>query len=96
MRELQNELQRYLTEQRLEEFLVYTPPHAAGHESLANWNPRKMTFHESVEAVEKQMIAAALVQNAWHHGKTAEMFAIPPKTLYNKIKKYGLEGRKGE
>jgi PAS domain S-box-containing protein len=91
VRELQNELHRYVTEQRLE-FLGHTLPHPAS----ADWsiNPTTMTFHEAVEAFEKQMIATALAHNAWHHGKTAKMLAIPPKTLYNKIKKYGLEDKK--
>ncbi len=92
VRELRNEVQRYLTTGNLDFFgNVLTEP--VEQESLASlgFDPMKMTFHEAIEAFEKYIIANTLAQNTWHRGKTAEMLDIPPRTLYNKIKKYCLE-----
>jgi DNA-binding NtrC family response regulator len=92
VRELQNELQRYLVEQRLE-FLgdVSTESPAQGVFPDINFDPKKMRFNEAVAAFEKHLIAEALAQNAWHQGKTAQVMGIPPRTLYTKIKKYDLK-----
>ena len=87
VRELQNELQRYLAEQRLE-FIgnVHTEPaeqHDAG-------DLKEQGFYETVEAYEKRLIVNALKQNLGHREKTAAMLKILPRTLHRKMKKYGL------
>ncbi|SDF71082.1 phosphoenolpyruvate hydrolase family protein [Sporolituus thermophilus] len=47
--------------------------------------------------LEQQLIAEALAKFAWHRGKAAAYLGITRRTLYNKIKKYGLEdGRSGQ
>jgi transcriptional regulator with PAS, ATPase and Fis domain len=88
IRELQNELQRYLTEQRFE-FIGDIQA-----EPLEDEKPsvEALSFNEAIEAFEKRLLARALAQNYWHQGKTAAMLNIPPKTLYRKIRKYGLKG----
>ncbi len=45
----------------------------------------------SLEELEKRHIEEALEQNRWSRVKTAHDLGITPKTLYLKIKKYGLE-----
>lgn len=39
---------------------------------------------------EKQFILKALNQNRWHKGKTADVLKIDPKTLYTKMKRFGI------
>lgn len=40
--------------------------------------------------VERRHIAAVLYAKAWHQGKAAESLGISPKTLYRKIREFGL------
>jgi DNA-binding NtrC family response regulator len=44
----------------------------------------------ALEEFEKQLIIDALEQNQGHRGKTAEILGIDRKTLYTKLKKYGV------
>ena len=44
----------------------------------------------AVEEFEKQFITETLEQNRGHRGKTAAMLGIDRKTLYMKLKKYGV------
>jgi transcriptional regulator with PAS, ATPase and Fis domain len=90
IRELQNELQRYLSEQRFE-FIGDVQAESFEDEGLSL---EGLNFNEAVEAFEKRLLARALARNYWHQGKTAAMLNIPPKTLYRKIRKYGLKGDK--
>jgi DNA-binding NtrC family response regulator len=43
-----------------------------------------------LEEFEKQFLLNALKQNRGHRGKTAAMLGIDRKTLYMKLKKYGV------
>jgi DNA-binding NtrC family response regulator len=45
----------------------------------------------SLEEIEKRHIEVALKHNQWNRIKTAQMLGITPKTLYLKIKKYGIK-----
>jgi DNA-binding NtrC family response regulator len=45
----------------------------------------------SLEEVERAHIAAVLKREAWHQGRAAKTLGISPKTLYRKIRSYGLE-----
>lgn len=47
------------------------------------------------EAVEKQLILETLDKTHWHQGKAASLLGVDPKTLYNKMKGYGIRGRSG-
>jgi DNA-binding NtrC family response regulator len=42
-------------------------------------------------ASEKNLLLEALTRNAYHRAKTAEELGITTRTLYNKIKKFGIE-----
>jgi PAS domain S-box-containing protein len=44
----------------------------------------------AMEIQEKRFILKALGQYRWHKGKTADALKIDPKTLYTKMKKYGI------
>jgi DNA-binding NtrC family response regulator len=45
----------------------------------------------SLEAIEKIHIEKVLNANQWNRLKTAQVLGITPKTLYLKIKKYGIK-----
>jgi DNA-binding NtrC family response regulator len=45
----------------------------------------------SLEDLERAHIQAVLERESWHQGKTAETLGISAKTLYRKIRTYGLE-----
>jgi DNA-binding NtrC family response regulator len=45
----------------------------------------------ALEECEKQHILGVLEQNQGHKGKTAAMLGIDRKTLYTKLKKYGVQ-----
>jgi two-component system response regulator AtoC len=45
----------------------------------------------SLEEIERRHIEVALKHNQWNRIKTAQMLGITPKTLYLKIKKYGIK-----
>ncbi|SPD75443.1 hypothetical protein PITCH_A610001 [uncultured Desulfobacterium sp.] len=47
-------------------------------------------LYSTVESFEKEYLVAVLNENHWHRGKAAESLGIFPKTLYRKMKKYGL------
>lgn len=87
VRELQNELQRYLAEQRLE---FIGDVHAEPAEQDDAVDLKAQGFYEAVEACEKRLIVNALQQNLGHREKTAAMLKILPRTLHRKMKKYGL------
>jgi two-component system response regulator AtoC len=45
----------------------------------------------SLEELERAHIEAVLRRENWHQGRTADTLGISPKTLYRKIRTYGLE-----
>jgi PAS domain S-box-containing protein len=84
VRELENTVQRFLTTNRLD-FIDIRPA-----ESGENVEQHELKFHEAIEHLEKQLILRALEQHRWNRTSTAEMLGIPRKTLFRKMKKYGL------
>ncbi|MBI4429225.1 MAG: sigma-54-dependent Fis family transcriptional regulator [Ignavibacteriales bacterium] len=56
-------------------------------ESSSNGYSEFMTMEE----VEKMHIEKVLKHNHWNRAKTAQMLGITPKTLYLKIKRYGIK-----
>ena len=95
VRELQNELQRYLSEQRLE-FIgdvqatseIQDGVLGPGGE-LAN-----LALPEALEAFEKRTIIRTLTQHQGNTVKTAEVLGISLRTLQRKIKRYRIENYK--
>lgn len=45
----------------------------------------------SLEALERRHIASVLGAHGWHQGRAAQTLGISAKTLYRKIREYGLE-----
>jgi two-component system, NtrC family, response regulator AtoC len=44
----------------------------------------------TLEELERQHIEAVLTQTRWHQGKAAKILGISSKTLYRKIREYGM------
>jgi len=97
IRELQNVLQRYLTVNRLEFPGSTRSISGAGHEGCANLEiaVANQTLQEILEAFEKQVLLKALEQHRWHKVKTAQTLGIGRKTLYRKMKQFGLMSFQG-
>ena len=94
VRELQNELQRYLAEQRLE-FIGNDPFDGCGVDQShhPSGTTVQSSFRQAVDAFEKQLIAKTLAQTNGQIEKTSKRLKIPRKTLYRKIRKYQLLGK---
>ena len=87
IRELQNELQRYLTEQRLE-FIGDFQGKSDAEDELSELV--QLGFQEALTEFEKRYLRRMLDQNQGHREKTAKMLEIPIRTFQRKIKKLGL------
>ncbi len=92
VRELQNVVQRYITLGRLDFIDKGAGPLTDIGHSLNGYADKGSALQTTIESFEKQYITKILEQNNWHRGKTADFLVIPPKTLYRKMKKYGLFG----
>src|ERR671933_900864 len=67
---------------------------------LASVAPGSPTVRSSdalvpLEQVERQHIETVLRQVSWHQGRAADILGISPKTLYRKIREYGLRRPSG-
>ncbi|MCE5334123.1 MAG: Fis family transcriptional regulator, partial [Desulfobacteraceae bacterium] len=83
VRELQNILRRFIATGKLE-FLGRDP--AAGQEiAVPNGS-----LAERLETYEKEILENCLIQNLWHRGRTAAALGIDRKTLFTRMKQYGL------
>lgn len=94
IRELQNALQRYLTIGNFD-FLV---SHQSTEELTDNTlqemkieiNSSDADFRQKVASYEKVLLLEALNKSNWNRNKVTELLNIPRRTLYHKMKKYGL------
>ncbi|MCP4405618.1 MAG: PAS domain S-box protein [bacterium] len=92
VRQLQNTLSRYLTLGRLD-FISprQTDDGLVGDEKIPLPSSAQLSsLHEAVETLERQLILKSLEQEHWHRRHAAEALGIPRKTLFRKMKKYGL------
>ena len=87
VREMQNILQRYLAIKRLD-FLVRFDLEDGPQES--DHVEKGMSLQERVTLYEKSAIEKCLALQHWHRGRTATALGIDRKTLYTKMKAYGL------
>ncbi|MBI9076231.1 MAG: sigma 54-interacting transcriptional regulator [Desulfatibacillum sp.] len=87
VRELQNVIQRYLTVNRLD-FL--TPEPSPPRASLGTSQDGAASLRGATENVEKTLIREALDQHRWNKSRTAEALGISRKTLFRKMKRFGL------
>jgi PAS domain S-box-containing protein len=91
IRELQNALHQYLTRQHLDFFDIYD--HSPVIRSVVvekELEQEDLKYHEALQQFEKCLILRTLERNHWHRTKTAAMLGIPRKTLFRKIKEFGL------
>jgi transcriptional regulator with PAS, ATPase and Fis domain len=95
VRELQNTIYRYLTLKKLE---FAGPAKRAARLSAQEPDPAPEAgtdLDARVARYEKQLILKSLEQNRWHREATADALKIHRKTLFTKMKKYGLIGKGG-
>lgn len=93
VRELDNVLQRYAATGQLD-FLSPRRMSPLANRLLSAPSheiPLDAGFRETLETYEKQLIRQALERTHWHRTKTAELLRLPRKTLFRKMKQYGLE-----
>ena len=95
IRELQNSVQRYITLGKMD---VPELPLTTGEEAPAV-QPERPAFqataydqplNEAVSAFEKSYIEHLLKENQWHRSKVAAVLGIDRRTLFRKMKAYGL------
>ncbi len=84
VRELQGMIQRYLTVGSFE-FLNKYGTDISDEEAI-----QPGSLKQAVGEFEKRIILKTLRQNKWHKSKAASMLGIDPKTLYRKMKRYGI------
>ncbi|SPF37564.1 Sigma54 specific transcriptional regulator, Fis family [Syntrophobacter sp. SbD1] len=87
VREMQNILQRYLAIKRLDfigRFDLEDVPHESDHVEQGT------SLQARVALYEKTSIEKCLALHHWHRGRTATALGIDRKTLYAKMKAYGL------
>ena len=91
VRELQNVIIRYCSTKQIN--LSHTKVSEFPPEPSFSVDPKyepSQTLQMQVEAFEKKLLSEALASNNWHRGRTAAQLRVDRKTLFNKIKRYGL------
>jgi PAS domain S-box-containing protein len=90
VRELQNVLQRYVTVGRLD----FASEWRSGMTGMEIAPPSNAVQGEHlpamVERFEKQAILKCLKRHGWNRSRAAVMLGIPRRTLYDKLRKYGM------
>jgi DNA-binding NtrC family response regulator len=87
IRELQNVLRRYLAIQQLD--FLDAPAEVPAAESFAAVG-QGQSLNEVMARFERTVIEKCLEHHRWHRGKTAAALKIDRKTLFSKMKAYGL------
>jgi transcriptional regulator with PAS, ATPase and Fis domain len=93
VRELQNTVFRYLTLQKLEFAGVQTPPARLPAIEPDRFPEAGADLDAMVSQYERHIILKTLERNRWQREITAEALNIHRKTLFTKMKKYGLAGK---
>jgi DNA-binding NtrC family response regulator len=104
VRELQNVLHRYVVLGRFEVpnrvkpdsrvnlvKPVFDGVRQAAEEPAPIADDQKMTLPERVENYERREIQRALSRCQWHRGRAANSLGIHRRTLFKKIKKFGID-----
>lgn len=94
VRELQNVLQRYLAIGNLDFLESYQPIEESSNETLRETkialDRSASGFRQKVASFEKVLLLEALNKSNWNRNKATGLLNIPRRTLYQKMKKYGL------
>jgi len=95
VRELQNVLQRYLIIGNLD--FLESHHTAEGESTNIKLQEMKITpdlsasdFRQKMASYEKVLLLEALNKSNWNRNRVTELLSIPRRTLYHKMKKYGL------
>lgn len=89
VRELQNVLHRYLTLKKLD-FMNPRKTDRGDVERHAKEHDSGTDIHSAKDSMERELIQKTLNRYHWHRGQAAEALKINRKTLFMKMKKYGL------
>ncbi len=82
VRELQNILRRYLATGKID---------LLGHDQQNSDAKQEGSLAERLNSYEKEIIESCLIRNRWHRGLTAASLGIDRKTLYTRMRAYGLD-----
>ena len=85
VRELQNILRRYLATGKID---------FPGTINKSRCAEQEGSLAERLNSYEKEIIESCLIRNRWHRGRTAASLGIDRKTLYTRMKAYGLSSPK--
>jgi len=92
VRELQNAIVRYCNQKTLDLTGAATkpeaPPDQMSYPDTEGIGPKNL--HDMLAKYEKLLILTTLNQHQWHRQKVAAALSIDRKTLFNKMKRYGL------
>ncbi|MBI4840952.1 MAG: sigma-54-dependent Fis family transcriptional regulator [candidate division NC10 bacterium] len=89
VRELENVIERAVTLGRGPAILpTDLPPHLAGGAGPVE---RALTQEATLEDLERDYIRAILQRTKWHQIRTAAILGIDRRTLYRKIRRYGIK-----
>ncbi|MGD8835433.1 MAG: sigma-54-dependent Fis family transcriptional regulator [Desulfobacteraceae bacterium] len=92
VRELQNVIIRYCNQKSIDLIGASpgpeAPPDQMSYPDATGMGPRNL--NEMLAKYEKLLILTTLNQNQWHRQKVAAALSIDRKTLFNKMKRYGL------
>jgi PAS domain S-box-containing protein len=95
VRELQNVLYRYLTLGELDisgqSGIDIPKDHPGDSPELLTAQVSEQPLGEAVEQFEKKLILKVLESTHWHRARAAVILKINRRTLFKKIKKYGLD-----
>ncbi|MCK5185887.1 MAG: sigma-54-dependent Fis family transcriptional regulator, partial [Deltaproteobacteria bacterium] len=88
VRELKNAIERALILEDGDTLLPRCFPWFVGQKQIKTFTENDRVY--SLKELEKQHIKRVLSETNGHRGQTANLLGIDRKTLYQKIKKYGL------
>ncbi len=92
IRELQNVLQRLMTIKRLDLNLMPDAGTPGAEELLQEKDDSsEQGLKVLLDGYEKRLIVNALEKNKWRRGQSASDLQINRRTLFKKMKQYGLE-----
>jgi DNA-binding NtrC family response regulator len=92
VRELQNTIHRFVTLKKLD--FMGLAIEGNGQEDLLqgiNTDSHDRSMSDILEEVEQKILQKTFKKFNWHKGKTAKVLGMAPKTLYRKMKQYGIE-----
>ena len=90
VRELRNAIERFVTMGDL----TFLDVHSALKEDeplFQNWPDKAARLREAISYFEKRYVTRLLEQNQWRRGKVADILGVDRRTLFRKIKEYGIK-----